>query len=114
MLAASWMCQIENMTDPDDHCSQARLRQPIFPDIEQPTFGQQLAAQIPEVHIPEHFNAPRQLPMPILDPGLLAAAPAVAAHAGPVDLQALIKKLPPIPMRPRRGRPRRVSGPRLD
>ncbi|KAF8678013.1 hypothetical protein AX14_004723 [Amanita brunnescens Koide BX004] len=81
MHAASRMCQIENMTDPDDCCSQARgLKQPIFPDIEQPTFGQQLAAQIPEVHIPEHFNAPRQFPMPILDPGLFAAA-------GEVDLE---------------------------
>ena len=59
MHAASQMHLIENMTDPDDHHSQARsLRQPIFPDIEQPTFGQQLAAQIPGTHIPEQIHAP--------------------------------------------------------
>ena len=64
MYAASWMHQIENMTDPDDHHSQARsLRQPIFPNIEQPTFCQQLAAQIPEVHIFEQIHAPRKFPV---------------------------------------------------
>ena len=78
MYAASWMHQIENMTDPDDHHSQARsLRQPIFPNIEQPTFGQQLAAQIPETHIPKQIHGPRQFSMAILQPGLFAVAPAV-------------------------------------
>lgn len=106
---------MENMTDPDDRRSQARsLRQPIFPNIEQPTFGQQLAAQIPEVHIPVHIDAPRQFPMPILQPGLFAAAPAAGAHAGPVDLQEMLRNLPPMPVRPRRGRPTGVSGPRVE
>jgi hypothetical protein len=64
------MHQIENMTDPDHRRSQARLRrQPILPQgIEQPNFGHDLAAQIPEVHIPEHINAPLQFPMPVIPP----------------------------------------------
>ena len=61
---------IENMTDPDDRHSQARQhRQPFFPQgIDQPNFGLNLAAEIPEVHIPEHITAPRQFPMPAIPP----------------------------------------------
>ena len=63
------------MTDPDDCQEQAWLfRQLVLPEvIEQPNFGVDLAAQIPQVNIPEHINAPRQFPfylwvedMPIL------------------------------------------------
>jgi hypothetical protein len=86
--AAARMHQIENMTDPDHRRSQARLhRQPVLPQgIQQPLFGPDLAAQIPEVHIPENIDAPRQFIMPVI---------------------------PPVPVVPaRRGRPRRISGPR--
>ena len=127
------MHQIENMTDPDNRRSQARLcRQPVLPQgiIEQPNFGLQLAAQIPEVHIPEHINAPRQFPMPFIPavgrgnaipaPGLFGALVGGAGDPFAVGVQSrpivgwrdMAAQLPPMPAKKGRGRPRCISGPR--
>ena len=132
------MHRIENMTDPENRRSQARLhRQPVLPQgiIEQPNFGLELAAQIPEVHIPEHINAPRQFPMPVIPPlgrgnpvpapgifGALVGGAAVQNNDDPfaagvqirpiVGWRDMVAQLPPMPARRGRGRPRRVSGPR--
>ena len=126
------MHQIENMTDPENRRSQARLcRQPVLPQgiVEQPNFGLGLAAQIPEVHIPKHINAPRQFPMPVIPaPGLFGALVGGAAvHNGDdpfaagvqtrpiVGWREMAAQLPPMPAQPARrgrGRPRQTSGPR--
>ncbi|KAF8346240.1 hypothetical protein F5887DRAFT_1185189 [Amanita rubescens] len=132
------------MTDPDNHRSQARLRrQPVLPHgiVEQPNFGLELAAQIPEVHIPEHINAPRQFPMPAIfplgrgnaipAPGLFGALVggetavqiddlfAAGVQARPIigwgDVAAQLPPVAPQPARRGRRRPRDVlSGPQAN
>ena len=133
-----------NKTDPDDCQEWARLlRQPVLPEvIEQPNFGVDLAAQIPQVNIPENINAPRQFPMPLIlplggryanpAPGLIGALAAdqrdtLLPGAAPVNNIAgaqirpivgwrdMVVDLPPMPAQPARrgrGRPRHISEPR--
>ncbi|KAF8341861.1 hypothetical protein F5887DRAFT_918872 [Amanita rubescens] len=136
------MHQIENMTDPDNCRSQARHhRQPVLPHgiVEQPNFGLELAAQIPQVDIPEHVNAPRQFPMPAIFPlgrgnaipapglfgALVGGETAVQIDdlfaAGAQDRRIIgwrdvaAQLPPPQPVRRGRGRPRDVlSGPQAN
>jgi hypothetical protein len=57
------------MTDPDHRRSRSRPGTPPPPlPIQQPNFLANLAANIPQVQIPDSFNAPIRHPMPIVPP----------------------------------------------
>jgi hypothetical protein len=99
------------MTDPDDRRSQARhaaqAAQATLPQgIQQPNFGL-LAALIPEVQIPESFNAPRQFGMPTLPVAVTGNTGGQAA-----SWRDMLSLLPPLQPPARRGRHRQMAGPR--
>jgi hypothetical protein len=114
------------MTNPDDRRSQARhavqATLPTLPQgIQQLNFGFNLAASIPQVKIPESFNAPRQFPMPA--GGNLHLLPvavtgnndpfATGGQAAPIrGWREMLDHLPPLQPPERRGRHRHISGPR--
>ena len=57
------------MTDPDHRRSRSRANTPPPPlPIQQPNFLTDLAANIPQVQIPDSFNAPIRHPMPVVPP----------------------------------------------
>jgi len=67
---ADCMHQLQ-MTDPDDCCSRSRAGTPPPPlpvPIQQPNFLANLAANIPQVHIPDSIYAPARHVMPQIPP----------------------------------------------
>jgi hypothetical protein len=69
------------MTDPDQRRTRISGRNnPAPPTVPQPDFFAQLAAQIPQVHVPDSVYAPRQFPVPVIGVPLQPAGPTATSN----------------------------------